>query len=423
MPLTYEEIQFKFSNLDLDTFNATAIKKAISKVTGIGTDWVEIFLVSTSNAANRRLHSFRALLQQQQQQQQQPIAIYVRIYTENPEILRDTLVKGIEDGSLTRALVESDATLEVSDITYISRDGEQSDSSEPLGAIIGGVLGGLAVILLGIIGYIVIKKRRLPSASTTEEPSKVPTSSYPSKTKTGFEKTPPTKPTSLMLSVLSKAGNERSQWKSDMSMEWMDEQAAYRSQRIDSEPLRPFEIAYSEIDVMPRPIGEGSFGRVYAGKYKGEHIAIKVFMDSSTAGSSYPNDVNPVIQKIDREVSVISRLNHPRIVEFKGWCSAPPAIVTELCSLGSLADVLAAAAKTPDVAKELTWSRRMSFAIDAAHGLLYLHEQGVLHRDLKSANLLVADDWSVKITDFNLSKLLEASPGRRSSMAAMNPRW
>ena len=63
-------------------------------------------------------------------------------------------------------------------------------------------------------------------------------------------------------------------------------------------------------------------------------------------------------------------------------------------------------------------------ALDAAKGMLYLHAHSppIIHRDLKSANLLVDKHWRVKVCDFNLSKLMEEN-SVMSSMAATNPRW
>lgn len=76
----------------------------------------------------------------------------------------------------------------------------------------------------------------------------------------------------------------------------------------------------------------------------------------------------------------------------------------------------------------LTWSRRLYMALDAAKGMLYLHSQSppVLHRDLKSANLMVDKHWNVKVADFNLARLKiadgQALGSAISSNAALNPR-
>lgn len=74
-------------------------------------------------------------------------------------------------------------------------------------------------------------------------------------------------------------------------------------------------------------------------------------------------------------------------------------------------------------AAELGWNRRLNMALEAAKGMLYLHSRAepVLHRDLKSANLLVDKHWRVKVADFNLSRVMNAS-AVVSSVSATNPR-
>lgn len=64
-------------------------------------------------------------------------------------------------------------------------------------------------------------------------------------------------------------------------------------------------------------------------------------------------------------------------------------------------------------------------AVDAAEGMRHLHdrEPPIVHRDLKSPNLVIAADYTVKVCDFNLSKILDGDSARSSSLAAMNPRW
>jgi serine/threonine protein kinase len=75
-------------------------------------------------------------------------------------------------------------------------------------------------------------------------------------------------------------------------------------------------------------------------------------------------------------------------------------------------------------AAELGWNRRLNMALEAAKGMLYLHSRAdaVLHRDLKSANLLVDKHWRVKVADFNLSRVMNAS-AVVSSVSATNPRY
>ena len=98
-------------------------------------------------------------------------------------------------------------------------------------------------------------------------------------------------------------------------------------------------------------------------------------------------------------------LRHPNIVMFLGACTKPPnfAIVLEYCSKGSLWSTI------QNLDLSLTWEDRRRFALDTARGVNYLHtcSPPVIHRDLKSLNLLLDDSYRVKLADFGWTKGLE----------------
>lgn len=98
-------------------------------------------------------------------------------------------------------------------------------------------------------------------------------------------------------------------------------------------------------------------------------------------------------------------LRHPNIVLFIGACTKPPhlGLVLEYCSQGSLWSVL----QNPD--KNLTWEDRRKIALDTAKGIFYLHsfKPPILHRDLKSLNLLLDDSWRTKLIDFGWTRNLD----------------
>ncbi|PRW44985.1 Serine threonine- kinase CTR1 [Chlorella sorokiniana] len=129
-----------------------------------------------------------------------------------------------------------------------------------------------------------------------------------------------------------------------------------------------------------------------------------------------------MVGQLDGEAGLMASLRHPNCVPFFAVCHNPPCIVTDYCSCGGLDSVLAEARRLPAALAELSWPRRLSLVLDAACGMLYLHRRSVpvLHRDLKSPNILVDDSWHAKVGDFNLSRLIEES-ARSSSLAAMNP--
>lgn len=106
------------------------------------------------------------------------------------------------------------------------------------------------------------------------------------------------------------------------------------------------------------------------------------------------------------------------MVGFYGVCFEPAAIVTEYCARGSLFDLigktyfcgdkmiialLARARSSSRVAQDLSWERRLRLANDAAIGMSFLHSgmDPIIHRDLKSPNLLVDEHYNCKVADFN----------------------
>jgi hypothetical protein len=200
-------------------------------------------------------------------------------------------------------------------------------------------------------------------------------------------------------------------------------------------------------------VGEGSFGKVYAGTYLQTRIAVKMLTKdpgalarqgstnlSSLEGGSSGNgssgmlldedglgpgaDISTgLLVALQKEAHMIASLRHPNIINFLGVCLKPPCLLMELCPKKSV-DALLAAAATNNPAARLSWIRLLSMAYDAAKGLLYLHTRSppIVHRDLKSPNLLVDGNWHVKVSDFNLSRAAQQD-SRVSSLIITNPRW
>ncbi|KAL6846945.1 hypothetical protein ACP4OV_022798 [Aristida adscensionis] len=155
-----------------------------------------------------------------------------------------------------------------------------------------------------------------------------------------------------------------------------------------------YEILWEDL-VIGEQIGQGSCGTVYHALWYGSDVAVKVF-----SKQEYSEEV---IQNFRQEVSLMKKLRHPNILLFMGAVTSPQrlCIVTEFLPRGSLFRLLQRSTTKLDV------RRRVHMALDIARGMNYLHHSSppIIHRDLKSSNLLVDKNWTVKVADFGLSRL------------------
>ncbi|MQL87017.1 hypothetical protein Taro_019552 [Colocasia esculenta] len=155
-----------------------------------------------------------------------------------------------------------------------------------------------------------------------------------------------------------------------------------------------YEIVWEDL-VIGEQVGQGSCGTVYHAIWYGSDVAVKVF-----SKQEYSDDI---ISSFRQEVSLMKRLRHPNILLFMGAITSPQrlCIVTEFLPRGSLFRLL------QRNTTRLDWRRRVHMALDIARGMNYLHccNPTIVHRDLKSSNLLVDKNWTVKVGDFGLSRL------------------
>ncbi|CAM8937099.1 unnamed protein product [Rhodiola kirilowii] len=149
-------------------------------------------------------------------------------------------------------------------------------------------------------------------------------------------------------------------------------------------------------------IGEGSYGRVYYTSLNtGKAVAAKKLDVSSET-----DDNNEFLT----QVSMVSRLKHENLVELLGYCVEGNyrVLAYEFATMGSLHDVLHGrkGVQGAQPGPVLDWMQRVRIAVDAARGLEYLHEKvqpSIIHRDIRSSNVLLFEDFRAKIADFNLS--------------------
>ncbi|KAL3631353.1 hypothetical protein CASFOL_024337 [Castilleja foliolosa] len=145
-----------------------------------------------------------------------------------------------------------------------------------------------------------------------------------------------------------------------------------------------------------KELGDGGFGTVYYGKLRdGREVAIKRL---------YEHNYRRVEQFMN-EIKILTCLRHKNLVSLYGCTSRRSRellLVYEYISNGTVAEHLHG-----ERAKEspLSWPVRMSVAIETANALSYLHKSDIIHRDVKTCNILLEDNFCVKVADFGLSRL------------------
>ncbi len=141
-------------------------------------------------------------------------------------------------------------------------------------------------------------------------------------------------------------------------------------------------------------VGRGGFGPVHRGELDGRAVAVKVLEDAGGQG----------MQEFQREVDILSRCRHENIVPLLACAMTPGrplCLVYAFMEGGALSDAL----RNPAA---LSADQRLRVAEDVARGLAYLHEQDVVHRDIKSANILLDGEGRARVADAGLARDVNA---------------
>ncbi|CAK9198353.1 unnamed protein product [Sphagnum troendelagicum] len=245
--------------------------------------------------------------------------------------------------------------------------GSSSSSSLPKGAVIGIILGGVVVVLLlvALTIYIVFLRQR---AKKLEEMSK-PFASWGGGGGDNGEAPKLKGARRFFLAELKKATDNFSN---------------------------------------SNEIGAGGYGKVYKGTLlTGELVVVKRAKEGSMQGA----------QEFKTEIEILSRVHHRNLVSLIGFCyeQGEQMLVYEFMVNGTLHEWLLGKMNEP-----LDWHRRLQIALGSARGLTYLHENidpPIIHRDVKSANILLDDKLTAKVADFGLSKLAPGADENQQQMS------
>ena len=246
-------------------------------------------------------------------------------------------------------------------LAAVPKENDQSKMSTP--TVVGSVLGGFALLSILVVGFFLFWKRRKPKPAENSSWGQLPVFGGGSSHSRVTELTINGSPVPNLILGL--------------------------------------KISFAEIQLATknfnskRIIGRGGFGLVYKGTLlNGIKVAVKRSAPGSGQGFS----------EFQTEIMVLSKIRHRHLVSLIGYCDerSEMILVYEFMEKGTLRDHL----YNPDLHR-LSWKQRLEICIGAANGLHYLHKGssgGIIHRDVKSTNILLDENHVAKVADFGLSK-------------------
>lgn len=270
-----------------------------------------------------------------------------------------------------------------------SRPGDGGDNKKTVWILVGSIVGGVVLLCLAVIGILCClrRKKRKPKPRPAESVGWTP------------------------LRVFGGSSLSRMSERTTLASP-----NGYLGLRI---PFADILLATNNFD-KSRIIGSGGFGVVYKGDLRDNtKVAVKRGMPGSRQG----------LPEFQTEITVLSKIRHLHLVSLVGYCEeqSEMILVYEYMEKGTLRNHLYGSGLPP-----LSWKKRLEICIGSARGLHYLHTgsaQGIIHRDIKSTNILLDENYVAKVADFGLSRSgpclneTHVSTGVKGSFGYLDPEY
>ncbi|XP_010470561.1 PREDICTED: LEAF RUST 10 DISEASE-RESISTANCE LOCUS RECEPTOR-LIKE PROTEIN KINASE-like 1.4 isoform X2 [Camelina sativa] len=258
-----------------------------------------------------------------------------------------------------------------------NKDGKKSTKANT-GIIAAAVsISGVLLLVVACVFLLIRRRRKTQEAQYTSKD--LPTTSYSSRETSR-------NPTSTTISSSSNHS-----YLPSMSISNLPNGSDYYGVQVFS-----YEELEEATENFSRELGDGGFGTVYYGMLKdGRAVAVKRLYERSLKR----------VEQFKNEIEILKRIKHQNLVILYGCTSRHSRellLVYEYISNGTLAEHLHGDRAE---ARPLSWSTRLNVAIETANALSFLHKSEIIHRDVKTTNILLEDNYQVKVADFGLSRL------------------
>ncbi|KAL3658519.1 hypothetical protein V7S43_016403 [Phytophthora oleae] len=260
-----------------------------------------------------------------------------------------------------------------------------NENSSSNAGLIGGIAAAVVIVILAIVGFILYRRRQKKRRSSNDH---------------GFQALPTSKGRSNVATGTGSASQTLSLPPSSGS--------GYLSNDVrNDEDLIPYRLPIEDI-LIQEELASGGFGVVHLAHMYGQRVVVKQILPKAMS--------KDLLRRFMDEIRLYARMDHPKIVHFIGlaWTNLLDlSLVVEYMPRGDLTTLLRQKQREKDSRRTFSWvgessqpRSKVNLALDMAEALVYLHsfDPTIIHRDIKTRNVLLNHEWEAKLSDFGISR-------------------